>query len=80
VIEVHSTNPALPASAEPAAPSPQIKSSKAIADLIEPYMRERHRAGISVNYAKNIRTAMDWFSQWFGPSRQVASVASGRVV
>jgi integrase len=53
---------------------PRSKNSKSIADLIEPYMRERHRGGISHSYANDIRTAMKWFSLWFGSSRPVAGL------
>jgi hypothetical protein len=57
--------------ADPPAPA---KHSKTIADLIEPYMRERHRGGISDSYARDIRTAMAWFSKWFGSSRTVSGL------
>jgi hypothetical protein len=55
-------------------PPSATKHSKTIAGLIEPYMRERDRGGISDSYARDIRTAMAWFSKWFGSSRAVSSL------
>lgn len=71
VIETRPANSTGSVASEPAPLSAGTKSSEAIADLIEPYMLERHRGGISNSYANDIRTAMNWFSQWFGSSRRV---------
>ena len=74
LIELPLSGPEATDSIQPLQIAAPTKKSKAIADLVDPYLRERHRGGISHSYASDIRTAMNWFSKWFGPSKPIGTV------